>query len=98
MNVIPRDRYHTPTYLNWFELPESGKDYLIFRTEVLERPTSQVITYGDEFGERLSVYIQLTQEYVDQLYSSYSKTYSNGALELIPLKINFGVYSGKLTN
>lgn len=93
MKVIPKNLYYTPTYLNWFELPESGKDNLLFRTKVLTRPTSLVVKYGDEFGERLSVSVQLTQEYANQLDGSYSKTYSNGALELIPLNKNFGAYS-----
>lgn len=81
------------SYLNWFELPESGKDNLLFRTKVLTHPTLQMIKYGDEFGERLSVSVQLNQTYANQLDGSYSKTYSNRALELIPLKRNFGIYS-----
>ena len=84
--VVPQVQYHKPSYINWGELAESGKEYLLFRDIVLTRPTMQLIKYGDMFGQRTSQLIQLDQSYADRLNRDYKHVYSNGAIELYPLK------------
>jgi len=85
-HVVPPMIYYQPSYVNWGELSESGKDYLLFRDMLLTYPTIQLIKYGDLFGERTSQLIQLDQSYVDGLNRDYKHVYSNGAIELYPLK------------
>ena len=53
---------------------------------LLTRSNIQLIKYGDLFGERTSQLIQLNQLYVDILNRDYKHVYSNGAIELYPLK------------
>ena len=85
-HVVPPMIYYLPSYINWGELSESGNEYLLFRDMLLTRPTTQLIKYGDLFGQRTSQLIQLNQSYVEGLNRDYKHVYSNGAIELYPLK------------
>jgi len=58
----------------------------LFRDMLLTRPTIQLIKYGNLFGQRTSQLIQQDQSYVDGLNRDYKHVYSNGAIELYPLK------------